>query len=299
MHPELQKWISDCQQRVETAANKMLPQVDDVPSVLHEAMRYSVMDGGKRVRPLLVYATGEMFEATKESMDSVALAIECVHCYSLIHDDMPCMDNDVLRHGKPTTHKKYGEAMAMLAGDALQPEAFLLLSQVNLALEAKIKLIEILARACSTQGMCGGQAIDLLAVGQQLDFAQLRQMHERKTGALLLASVLMGAYCGRNQYLTHRHIETLTNYGKSIGLAFQIVDDILDVTEEAEQLGKTAGKDVLENKPTYVTILGLEKAKALAQEQYESAIDSLSTLKEIKGVDKLFGLAQYIVKRNH
>lgn len=299
MHPELQKWISDCQQRVETAANKMLPQVDDVPSVLHEAMRYSVMDGGKRVRPLLVYATGEMFEATKESMDSVALAIECVHSYSLIHDDMPCMDNDVLRHGKPTTHKKYGEAMAMLAGDALQPEAFLLLSQVNLALEAKIKLIEILARACSTQGMCGGQAIDLLAVGQQLDFAQLRQMHERKTGALLLASVLMGAYCGRNQYLTHSHIETLTNYGKSIGLAFQIVDDILDVTEQAEQLGKTAGKDVLENKPTYVTILGLEKAKALAQEQYESAIDSLSTLKEIKGVDKLFGLAQYIVKRNH
>lgn len=191
-------WVKACQLRVEKAAENNLPPEARIPQKLHSAMRYSVIGGGKRVRPLLVYAVGQMFEADPGDLDLTALAVECVHSYSLIHDDLPCMDNDMLRHGKPTTHAAYGEAVAMLAGDALQPEAFLFLVGTKLPAEQRIKLVELLAYASSTRGMCGGQAIDLSVVGnQKMTIEELRLMHSMKTGALLKASVLLGAFAGK------------------------------------------------------------------------------------------------------
>lgn len=261
-------------------------------------MRYSVIGAGKRVRPLLVYAAGTMFDADLEDLDLVALAVECVHSYSLIHDDMPCMDNDTFRHGKHTTHVEFGEALAMLAGDALQPEAFLLLGKTKLSAERKIKLVELLAEASSTAGMCGGQAIDLLAAGGSMSLEELKQMHRMKTGALLLGSILMGAYSGKTEP-TEQQLSALTKYGRAIGLAFQIVDDILDVTQSSELLGKTAGKDEAENKPTYVSVLGLEKAREMASEQHSIAMQALEELKGLPSVETMAKLADFIVKRNY
>lgn len=222
-------WVKACQQRVEKAAENNLPQEALIPQKLHSAMRYSVIGGGKRVRPLLVYAVGQIFDADPENLDLTALAVEFVHSYSLIHDDLPCMDNDILRHGKPTTHAAFGEAVAMLAGDALQPEAFLFLVRTKLPAEQRIKLVELLAYASSTRGMCGGQAIDLSVVGnQKMTIEELRLMHSMKTGALLKASVLLGAFAGKKTPSQH-DLSQLEVYGNAIGLAFQIVDDILDV----------------------------------------------------------------------
>ncbi len=292
------EWIKSIQNSVETVAQKELP-VSGTGSQLEEAMRYSVLGGGKRVRPLLVFASGTLTEAKKRDLDLVSLAVECVHCYSLVHDDLPCMDNDVLRHGKPTTHAQFGEAMAMLAGDALQPEAFKLILKTGVKAEQKNKLIEILARASSVDGMCGGQAIDLSVVGQKMTMTELEKMHRMKTGALLLGSVLMGAWTGKIELISNGLLKSLTAYGRAIGLAFQIVDDILDVTADSKTLGKTAGKDALEDKPTYVSLLGLDKAKELAHKQLSLALGALSDVPESQGKELLENLARMIVRRGY
>lgn len=297
---DFQDWAKTCRQRVEATALRELPSESEVPEILHKAMRYSVIGNGKRVRPLLVYAAGRMFNGTPDNLDLTALAVECVHCYSLIHDDLPCMDNDMLRHGKPTTHAAFGEAMAMLAGDALQPEAMLLLVSTKLPAEQKIKLVELLAGASSTFGMCGGQAIDLSVVGHKdMGLPELSRMHAMKTGALLRASVLLGAFAGR-EVPTESELTSLNRYGSAIGLAFQIVDDILDVVGNTAELGKTAGKDALEDKPTYVSLLGLERAQELAQEQYNIALSAVNSLpKELSGRNRLTEIADFIIRRTH
>jgi farnesyl diphosphate synthase len=242
----------------------------DAPAGLGEAMRYGVLDGGKRLRPLLVLAACDALQGRREAALRAAVAVELIHAYSLIHDDMPCMDNDVLRRGKPTVHVKFGQAQAMLAGDAMQALAFEVLtpdeSLVPLALQAR--LAGLLARAAGQAGMAGGQAIDLAATGKSLLEAELQDMHRRKTGALLQASVLMGAACGSPDADARR---ALSDYGAAIGLAFQVVDDILDVTQASEVLGKTAGKDLDANKPTYVSVLGLENARRRAAELHAQA----------------------------
>ena len=285
---------------IEKAAENNLPQEALIPQKLHSAMRYSVIGGGKRVRPLLVYAVGQIYDADPENLDLTALAVECVHSYSLIHDDLPCMDNDILRHGKPTTHTAFGEAVAMLAGDALQPEAFLFLVRTKLPAEQRIKLVELLAYASSTRGMCGGQAIDLSVVGnQKMTIEELRLMHSMKTGALLKASVLLGAFAGKKTPSQH-DLSQLEVYGNAIGLAFQIVDDILDVVGDTAELGKTAGKDALGDKPTYVSLLGLEKAKELAEEQYLIAAKAVEGLSEdLDGKERLIEIADFIIRRTH
>jgi farnesyl diphosphate synthase len=264
-------WCRRGLDEVERALEAWVPA--EAPAGLGEAMRYGVLDGGKRLRPLLVLAACEALGGHRGAALRSAVAVELIHAYSLIHDDMPCMDNDVLRRGKPTVHVRYGEAQAMLAGDAMQALAFEVLTpdeaDVPLALQAR--LAGLLARAAGQAGMAGGQAIDLAAIGQPLTEQQLQDMHRRKTGALLQASVLMGAACGGVGATSDRPgamaWQALSDYGAAIGLAFQVVDDILDVTQASETLGKTAGKDVEAGKPTYVSVLGLagahERAKAL------------------------------------
>jgi farnesyl diphosphate synthase len=284
--------------RVEAAAQRMLPAVDAVPERLHAAMRYAVLDGGKRVRPLLVYAGGEVTGAEDESLDRAALAVEYVHAYSLVHDDMPCMDNDVLRRGKPTVHVAFDEATAMLAGDALQAEAFKVLAEGQLPAAQTASLMRELAQASGTGGMCGGQAIDLAAVGRtDMTFAELERMHRMKTGALLKASVLMGALSGRAALLTESAREALARYGEAIGLAFQVVDDILDVEASSTELGKTAGKDAAQGKPTYVSVLGMEAAKAWSLRLRAQALEALNGLGP-RAV-RLRELADFVVCRTH
>jgi farnesyl diphosphate synthase len=242
---------------VEAALDRWVPAA--APAGLGEAMRYGVLDGGKRLRALLVLAACEAVDGCSEAALRAAVAVELIHAYSLVHDDMPCMDNDVLRRGKPTVHVRYGEAQAMLAGDAMQALAFEVLTPdagVPPALQAK--LVGMLARAAGHAGMAGGQAIDLASTGRPLDEAALADMHRRKTGALLRASVAMGAACGDAGGAA---LAALAEYGGAIGLAFQVVDDILDVTQGSETLGKTAGKDRDHDKPTYVSVLGLDAAR--------------------------------------
>ena len=263
-------WMRTALDQVEIELDRQVPA--DAPAELGLAMRYGVLDGGKRLRPLLVLAAAGCVDGHPEAALRAACAVELIHAYSLIHDDMPCMDNDVLRRGKPTVHVQYGEARAMLAGDAMQALAFEVLTPedtddgVPPALQAR--LCSLLARASGVFGMAGGQAIDLASVGHQLDEQSLQDMHRRKTGALLQASVLMGAACGRT---TPAQWQALADYGWAIGLAFQVVADILDVTQCAETLGKTAGKDADQNKPTYVSLLGLEGARERAQSLHAQA----------------------------
>jgi farnesyl diphosphate synthase len=258
---------------VERALERWVPA--DAPAGLGEAMRYGVLDGGKRLRPLLVLAAAQAVDGQREAALRAAVAVELIHAYSLVHDDMPCMDNDVLRRGKPTVHVKFGQAQAMLAGDAMQALAFEVLTPqggvVAPALQAR--LCGLLARAAGHAGMAGGQAIDLASIGQELDEAQLRDMHRRKTGALLQASVLMGAATGD---IGDTAWQALSDYGAAIGLAFQVVDDILDATQGSEVLGKTAGKDSDFNKPTYVTALGLAAAHRHAAELRDEAHAALA-----------------------
>ncbi|MBP5991751.1 MAG: polyprenyl synthetase family protein [Piscinibacter sp.] len=255
-------WAAAELDAVESALSSWVPA--NAPAGLGETMRYGVLDGGKRLRPLLVLAAAQAVDGEREAALRAACAVELIHAYSLVHDDMPCMDNDVLRRGKPTVHVKFGEAQAMLAGDAMQALAFEVLTPehgVPAALQAR--LCSLLARSAGHAGMAGGQAIDLASVGQPLAEQQLRDMHRRKTGALLQASVLMGAACGP---VSPAAWNALAAYGDALGLAFQVVDDILDVTAPSETLGKTAGKDLDNNKPTYVSVLGLERARAHALE---------------------------------
>jgi farnesyl diphosphate synthase len=265
---------------VERALETWVPA--ETPAGLGEAMRYGVLDGGKRVRPLLVLAACEAVQGSREAALRAAVAVELIHAYSLVHDDMPCMDNDILRRGKPTVHVKYGEAQAMLAGDAMQALAFEVLTPtpdesagdahaVEPALQAR--LCGLLARAAGHAGMAGGQAIDLASIGRALDEPVLRDMHRRKTGALLQTSVCMGAACGGVSAQAWR---ALSDYGWAVGLAFQVVDDILDVTQVSETLGKTAGKDLHHNKPTYVSVLGLEAARSYAARLRDDAHAALA-----------------------
>ena len=291
----LAQWMRQRQDRFEAQATSRLPAVTREPQRLHRAMHYAVLDGGKRIRPLLAYAAGELAQAELAAVDHVALAVEYVHAYSLVHDDMPCMDNDVLRRGKPTVHVAFDEATAMLAGDALQAEAFRILAEAPLSAAARLDLIHELARAAGTDGMCGGQAIDLDALGRALDPLQLERMHRMKTGALLRASVLMGARAGR---LDAPALLALERYGEAIGLAFQIVDDILDVEASSAELGKTAGKDEAQNKATYVSVLGLAAAKERAAQLGESARAALRESGVAHGrASRLVQLADLIVAR--
>ena len=252
---------------VESALERWVPV--DAPAGLGQAMRYGVLDGGKRLRPLLVLAACDALDGDAAAALRAAVAVELIHAYSLVHDDMPCMDNDVLRRGKPTVHVQFGQAQAMLAGDAMQALAFeVLTADAAVASALQARLTGLLARAAGHAGMAGGQAIDLASIGRPLDEAALRDMHRRKTGALLQASVLMGAACGQAPAAIW---QALSDYGAALGLAFQVMDDILDVTQASATLGKTAGKDLDHNKPTYVSVLGLAAARRHADELREQA----------------------------
>ena len=278
----------------------------DAPAGLGEAMRYAVLDGGKRLRPLLVLAARDAVAPADGAVRSAGLddaalraacAVELIHAYSLVHDDMPCMDNDVLRRGKPTAHVQFGEARALLAGDALQALAFELITPESPAMPAAVQatLCRLLAHAAGSAGMAGGQAIDLASVGQALDEDQLRQMHRLKTGALLQGSVLMGAACG---HASATALAGLKAYGAALGLAFQVVDDILDVTADSATLGKTAGKDAAHHKPTYVSLLGLAPAQAYARQLLQEAHAALDAA-GLPEKSALAALADTVVGRSH
>ena len=282
--------------RVEEALSRWVPA--DAPAGLGQAMRYAVLGSGKRLRPLLVLAASEAVEGNGEAALRAACAVELIHAYSLVHDDLPCMDNDVLRRGQPTVHVRFGEAQALLAGDALQALAFELLTPAAGTVPPAMQacLCRLLARAAGAAGMAGGQAIDLASVGHALAEPELRHMHQLKTGALLQASVMMGAACA-SQPLDERVRAALLDYGGAIGLAFQVVDDILDVTADSEALGKTAGKDAEAAKPTYVSVLGLAPAQVLAQTLLERAHQALDACE--LDVTLLRALADRLVKRSH
>ena len=258
-------WMESIQRRCEGALATLLPDAAIAPARLHDAMRYAVLGGGKRVRPLLVHAAGQLAGADPERLDRAACAVELIHAYSLVHDDLPCMDDDVLRRGKPTVHVEYDEATALLVGDALQALAFQALSENPLSDDPaqQLAMVALLARASGSRGMAGGQAIDLDAVGKHLTREELEFMHIHKTGALIRASVLLGAQCGVP--LAADDLARLDRYGKVVGLLFQVVDDILDAEADTATLGKTAGKDADHNKPTYVTLLGMTEARSLAE----------------------------------
>ncbi len=293
MNSDFESWMHVEQAGVEAALDRWVPST--APAGLGEAMRYGVLDGGKRVRPLLVLAACEAVGGDRDAAMRAAVAVELIHAYSLVHDDLPSMDNDVLRRGKPTVHVVYGEAQAMLAGDAMQCLAFEILTADDVAMPPALqaRLVALLARASGHEGMAGGQAIDLASIGQALNEAALRDMHRRKTGALLQASVMMGAACGQPSSTA---LSALSDYGAAIGLAFQVVDDILDVTQDAETLGKTAGKDEIDNKPTYVSVLGLAAARAHASDLCDQAHAALRRAK-LDNATRLGLLADRIVSR--
>ena len=286
-------WAKQVQADMEVVLDRHLPAPSTSPAKLHQAMRYAALDGGKRVRPLLVFAAGAVFDAPTDAMERAAAAVEMIHVYSLVHDDLPCMDDDDLRRGKPTVHRQYDEATALLVGDALQSQAFLILSEGALASERKVAMLSQLARAAGSCGMCGGQAIDLDSVGVALALPELEQMHRMKTGALLRASVLLGALAGKSLQASEQ--AALDAYADAIGLAFQVVDDILDATADSATLGKTAGKDAAQNKPTYVSILGLAPSLALAEKLRQDAHHALQPFGE--AAVRLRELADLIVQR--
>jgi len=292
---DLDGWMRQELEAVEAALERWVP--GDSPAGLGEAMRYGVLDGGKRLRPLLVLSASQAVYGEREAALRAAVAVELIHAYSLIHDDMPCMDNDVLRRGKPTVHVKFGEAQAMLAGDAMQALAFEVLTpETGVAPALQARLAGLLARAAGHVGMAGGQAIDLASIGKPLSESALRDMHRRKTGALLQASVLMGAACGSP---STQAWQALSDYGAAIGLAFQVVDDILDVTQASETLGKTAGKDLDCNKPTYVSVLGLPAARRHAQELCAQAHQALARSGLGAATSTLALLADRVVEREN
>ena len=286
--------MAGVQARVEAALERCLPSADHEPRRLHAAMRYAVLGGGKRVRPLLAFAAGEAAGAVPERLDAVACAVELIHAYSLVHDDMPCMDDDVLRRGKPTVHVEFDEATALLVGDGLQSLAFEALSAERLAdaPAAQVEMLRTLAVASGSRGMAGGQAIDLAAVGKAMTLPELELMHIMKTGALIRASVALGARCGE---LGAGALARLDHYAKCVGLAFQVVDDVLDAAASTATLGKTAGKDAAQNKPTYVSLLGVARARELAQELRRDAHQALADF-GARAV-RLGDLADFIVMR--
>jgi len=288
------EWMKAVQAQTEAALDAFLPAASRTPTKLHEAMRYTVLGGGKRVRPLLAYAGGELFGADADAVVRAACAVEMIHAYSLVHDDMPCMDDDDLRRGKPTVHVAYDEATALLVGDALQAQAFeVIAGSTGVAPQRLVTMLRLLAEAAGSAGMCGGQAIDLDSVGFKLSLEQLERMHQLKTGAMLRVSVLLGALAGRD--LDAVELDALKDYARAIGLAFQVVDDVLDATEDSATLGKTAGKDAAANKPTYVSILGLEESRALAEQLRQQAHAALAPFGE--QALRLRELADLIVQR--
>lgn len=289
-------WMKTVQAGSENDLSGFLPAATVTPAKLHEAMRYALLGGGKRVRPLLVYAAGALFDADAAVLARAAAAVEMIHAYSLVHDDMPCMDDDALRRGKPTVHVAYDEATALLVGDALQSQAFVVLADADIAVIPPARLaamLRVLAQASGSAGMCGGQAIDLDSVGLNLTLEQLEQMHQLKTGALLRAAVVLGALAGKD--LAAADLAALETYSRAIGLAFQVVDDVLDATADSATLGKTAGKDAADNKPTYVSILGLAPSRALAETLRLEAHAALAPFGE-KAL-RLRELADLIVQR--
>ncbi len=287
-------WMQACQARMENVLADTLPPLDIAPQRLHEAMRYAVLGGGKRVRPLLAFAAGEVTGAEPDRVQHAAAAVELIHAYSLVHDDMPAMDDDALRRGKPTVHVEFDEATALLVGDALQSLAFEILTAQDLTADAnqQLRMVQTLAQASGSRGMAGGQAIDLASVGAPLDLTELEFMHIHKTGALIRASVLLGAQCG---HVSEAAQAALDHYAKCIGLAFQVVDDVLDAEAPTATLGKTAGKDAANNKPTYVSLLGAARARELALELRADAHKALENLGP--SADRLRQLADFVVER--
>ena len=289
------RWSANHLGQVESALDRWV--LAGAPAGLGEAMRYAVLDGGKRLRPLLVMAAAEAVGGDLQAALRAACAVELIHAYSLVHDDMPCMDNDVLRRGKPTVHVRFGEAQALLAGDALQALAFELLTPPATEMPDRIQasLCRLLARAAGHDGMAGGQAIDLASVGHALGEDELRQMHRLKTGALLQGSVMLGAACAEP---TDAARQALARYGDAIGLAFQVVDDILDVTADSATLGKTAGKDAAQDKPTYVSLMGLDRSRAYAAALFDEAVGALAA-SGLPDTRALRALATMVIQRAH
>jgi len=282
------------QVRMEAALARLLPQAQVAPARLHAAMRYATLEGGKRVRPLLAFAAGDVAGAAAERLEIAAAAVELIHAYSLVHDDLPCMDNDVLRRGKPTAHVEFGEATALLAGDALQSLAFQLLAEHRLADDphAQLEMVRTLATVAGSRGMVGGQQIDLEATGTALSVPALEFMHIHKTGALIRAAVALGAACGTLQEAERR---SLDRYAKAVGLAFQVVDDILDYDASTATLGKTAGKDAKQGKPTYVSAMGIIRAREMVESLRAQALAAVQALGSRAG--RLVSLADFIVLR--
>ena len=293
--PDFQSWAAAQQSCIEAQLQAVLPASDIAPQRLHAAMRYAALGGGKRVRPLLAFAAGEVTAADPARAAIAGAAVELIHAYSLVHDDLPCMDDDVLRRGKPTCHVEYDEATALLVGDALQSLAFQLLAEHRLADDPAVQLemVKLLAAASGSRGMAGGQAIDLAATGKTLTLPELEFMHIHKTGAIIRAATLLGAHCGTP--LEKMELERLDHFAKCIGLAFQVVDDVLDIEASTATLGKTAGKDAQHNKPTYVSLIGVAESKKLAGELRADALASL----EVFGARalRLRELADFIVLR--
>jgi farnesyl diphosphate synthase len=287
--------MGQVQTRMEQALKRLLPGPEIAPERLHQAMRYAVLGGGKRVRPLLCFAAGQLVGAPPERLEAAAAAVEMIHAYSLVHDDLPCMDDDTLRRGKPTCHVEYDEATALLVGDSLQALAFQILAESGLASDAALQLnmLRILAQAAGSRGMAGGQAIDLESTGKPLTLPELEFMHIHKTGALIRASVLLGVHCG--EVLDPAILERISHYAHCIGLAFQVVDDILDAESSTATLGKTAGKDAAQQKPTYVSLLGTAAAKTWAESLRVQSQEALSGLDA--GAGRLRQLADFIVTR--
>jgi len=280
--------------RIESQLDASLPSPSDAPRGLHQAMRYAVLGGGKRMRPLLVYASGRVFGADENALDAPAMAVELIHAYSLVHDDLPAMDDDALRRGRPTTHIAFDEATAILAGDALQTRAFGLIADAPLPASLRVACLQTLTHASGAAGMCGGQALDIDATGHQQPLQDLERMHALKTGALIRAAVRMGALCGQ---APAADLATLDTVASALGLAFQVRDDILDVEASSEQLGKTAGKDEAQAKSTFPALLGMDGAKAHLRTLSEQMFDGLAGYGEV--ADALRALATLAVERDH
>ena len=292
---DFQSWVHARQNRIESTLQGILPGADIAPQRLHQAMRYAVLGGGKRVRPLLAFASGELTGADTERVAIAGAAVELIHAYSLVHDDLPCMDDDVLRRGQPTCHVEYDEATALLVGDALQSLAFQLMAEYRLAADSagQLEMVKLLAAAAGSRGMAGGQAIDLESIGKSLTVPELEFMHIHKTGALIRAATLLGARCGNG--VAENEVARIDHFAKYIGLAFQVVDDVLDAEASTATLGKTAGKDAQHNKPTYVSALGVARSKAFAEELRQNALEALGGFGE--QALRLRQLADFIVLR--
>ena len=292
---DFQTWAAAGHERTEAFLQRVLPAPEIAPQRLHAAMRYAVLGGGKRVRPLLAYAAGEVSQADPERVVVAGAAVEIIHAYSLVHDDLPCMDDDVLRRGKPTCHVEFDEATALLVGDALQSLAFQLLGDYRLAddASAQLEMVKLLALAAGSRGMAGGQAIDLAAVGKTLSVPELEFMHIHKTGALIRAAAVLGARCGSG--LTEAEFARVDAFAKAVGLAFQVVDDVLDAEAPTATLGKTAGKDAEQGKPTYVSAMGIAQARAFAEELRQQALQAIAPF-GTRGA-RLAQLADFIVLR--